>query len=91
MDKKRQIEVFTAGCGVCDEAVELVRSIACSGCEVTVHNVTEKENRAVQDKVKQYGIQRLPSIVVDGKLAGCCTGGGIDADALRSMGVGSSY
>lgn len=91
MDNKRQIEVFTAGCGVCDEAVEVVRSVACSGCEVTVHNVTEKENRAVQDKVKQYGIKRLPSVVVDGKLADCCSGGGVDAEQLRALGVGSSY
>lgn len=90
MKKKRQIEIFTAGCSVCEEAVQLVRSIACSSCEVTVHNVAKNE-KAVQAKVKEYGIKRLPAVVVEGKLASCCTGGGVDAEALRALGVGSSY
>jgi glutaredoxin 3 len=90
MKKKRQIEVFTAGCGVCEEAVQLVQRLACSNCQVTVHNVT-KETKALRDKVKKYGIKRLPSVVVDGKLASCCTGGGVDAEALRALGVGQAY
>jgi MerR family mercuric resistance operon transcriptional regulator len=88
MRKKRQIEVFTAGCGVCEEAVQLVRKIACSSCEVTVHNVAHAHDKAVQEKVKQYGIKRLPSVVVDGKLASCCAVGGVDEHALRALGVG---
>jgi glutaredoxin 3 len=91
MQKKRQIEVFTAGCGVCEEAVQLVRKIACSSCEVTVHNVTHAHDKAVQEKVKKYGIKRLPSVVVDGKLASCCTSDGVDEQALRALGVGQSY
>jgi hypothetical protein len=27
--KKRKIEVFTAGCPLCDETVKLVRELAC--------------------------------------------------------------
>lgn len=87
--KKRQIEVFTAGCSVCQEAVQFVQRLACSTCEVTVHNVS-KETKAVREKVEKYGIKRLPSVVVDGKLASCCTGGGVDAEALRALGVGSA-
>jgi len=34
MADKRQIEVFSAGCSVCDETVELVNRIACPSCEV---------------------------------------------------------
>ena len=89
MEKKRQIEVFTAGCGICEEAVEVVRRIAGSSCEVTVHNVAN--DKGVEEKAKQYGIKRLPAVVVDGKLAGCCTGGGVDEAALRALGVGVSY
>jgi len=89
MKKKRQIEVFTAGCAVCEEAVQLVQRLACSNCEVTIHNVT-KETKVLRDKVKRYGIKRLPSVVVDGKLASCCAGGGVDADTLRALGVGQS-
>ena len=33
---KRHIEVFTAGCRLCDEAVQLVHRLACGSCEVEV-------------------------------------------------------
>jgi glutaredoxin 3 len=89
MQKKRQIEVFTAGCGICEEAVQVVQRIACSSCEVTVHNVAD--DKAVEEKAKQYGVKRLPAVVVDGKLASCCSGGGVDEAALRGLGVGVSY
>jgi glutaredoxin 3 len=90
MKKKRQIEVFTAGCGVCEETVQLVQRLACSNCEVTVHNVAKNETKVLRDKVKKYGIKRLPAVVVDGKLASCCSGGA-NEDALRALGVGASY
>mgnify|MGYP006927736518 CR=1 FL=1 len=35
MNDKRQIEVFIAGCPVCDDAISLVNRIACPSCEVT--------------------------------------------------------
>lgn len=36
---KRQIEIFTAGCPVCEPAVALVKEMTCPDCEVTVHNL----------------------------------------------------
>ncbi len=36
MTKKRTIEVFSAGCPACDEAVKLVQSLACPSCDVQV-------------------------------------------------------
>ena len=89
MEKKRQIEVFTAGCGMCEEAVQVVQRVACSSCEVTVHNITT--DKGIEEKAKQYGIKRLPAVVVDGKLADCCSGGGVDEASLRALGVGSAY
>lgn len=38
MAKKRQVEVFTAGCLLCDETVQLVRELACPSCDVTVYD-----------------------------------------------------
>ena len=35
MNDKRQIEVFIAGCPVCDDAISLVNRLACPSCEVT--------------------------------------------------------
>ncbi len=82
---KRKIEIFSAGCPACDEAVTLVKSIACPSCEVVVLNMNDSD---VTTKAKQYGITRVPSIVVNGKLADCCTGGSISLATLQAAGVG---
>ena len=39
---KRQIEVFTAGCPVCEPVVKMVKEMACDSCEVTVYNLAEQ-------------------------------------------------
>ncbi len=85
--KKRTIEVFTAGCPCCDEAVRLVKSLACDGCDVQVLDM--RSDKAAQARAKQYGVQRVPAIVVNGQLADCCRSGAVDAATLRSLGVGS--
>ncbi|MCH7865020.1 MAG: hypothetical protein IIC56_07395, partial [Proteobacteria bacterium] len=41
MTVKRQIEVFSAGCAVCEAAIATVRRIACESCEVTVLDMTD--------------------------------------------------
>lgn len=38
---KRHVEVFTAGCPVCEPAVQLVQELACPDCEVTVHDLRQ--------------------------------------------------
>ncbi len=83
---QRTIEVFSAGCPVCDDAVRLVRDIACSSCDVQVHDM---RTDAAQTKAKGYGINRVPAVVVNGKLADCCHQGAVDANTLRSLGVGA--
>ncbi len=85
MTSKRRVEVFSAGCPVCDGTVQLVKGLACPGCEVIVYDM--HESRA-QEKSREYGIASLPSVVIDGKLADCCNRGKVDADTLRAAGVG---
>ena len=85
MTAKRKIEVFTAGCGVCNETVRLVQSITCASCDV---EVLDMHDTAVAAKAKGYGIRRVPSVVVDGKLADCCIGAGPEEASLREAGVG---
>jgi C4-type Zn-finger protein len=36
MSSKRNIEIFSAGCPVCQETVEMVKRISCASCEVNV-------------------------------------------------------
>ena len=83
--RKRKIEIFSAGCPTCKETIKLVESIACQSCDIKVHDMNA---RGVASKAKKYGVQRLPAIVIDGKLAACCANRGVDAKVLRSAGVG---
>lgn len=85
--KKRTIEVFTAGCPCCDEAVRVVQSVACESCDVQVFDM--RSDSTVQAKAKKYGVQRVPAVVVDGQLADCCSSGPVDAATLRKLGVGT--
>ncbi len=36
-----RVEVFTAGCPVCDDTVDLVQSLACPSCEVNIYDLRE--------------------------------------------------
>ena len=82
----RQIEIFTAGCGVCDETVARVRAIACSSCDITV---LDTHDDAVVARARELGVRRVPAVVVDGTLLDCCAGGGCDEETLRAAGIGA--
>ena len=84
MTQKRNVEVFTAGCVCCDEAVALVKRIACSSCEVTIHDM--KQERSAK-RAKDLGVKRVPTVAVDGKVADCCVGG-VNEQTLRAAGLG---
>jgi len=85
MNKRRTIEVFTAGCAACEEAIALVKKIACSSCDVQILDMHDKKIAA---KAKRYGVRSVPAVAIDGKLAGCCTGRGVQEASLRAAGVG---
>ena len=83
---KRQVEVFTAGCPVCEPTVTLVREMVCSDCEVTVHDLSSEG----ADKAQEYGIKSVPAVVIDGRLAACCENRGPDREQLRAAGIGQA-
>ena len=85
MSARRKIEVFSAGCSACDDAIALVNSVACGSCDVTV---LDMRDAAVAARAKTLGIKSIPAVLIDGKLADCCTGRGVDPETLRSLGVG---
>ncbi len=84
---KRKVEVFTAGCPACEDTINLVKGIACVSCEVEVLDMHQPH---VATRAKQYGIATVPAIVIDGKLAGCCSGRGPDEKTLQAAGLGKS-
>ena len=85
MEQKRKIEVFSAGCPACEPTVQLVKSIACPSCDVQVLDMNKPD---VAAKAKQYGVMSVPAVVINGKLAGCCTGAGPEEATLRAEGLG---
>jgi DNA-binding transcriptional MerR regulator/glutaredoxin len=87
----RVVEVFTARCPLCDDAVKLVQSVACPSCEVKIYDLREGcATNECRDLAQRYGIKTVPAVVVDGKLADCCRAGGVDEASLRALGVGSA-
>ncbi len=85
MSDKRKIEVFSAGCPVCDETLEMVNHLACPSCEVIALDMKEA---GVAQMAKSLGIRSVPAVVIDGKLADCCAGRGPDEAALKAAGLG---
>lgn len=86
MTTTRKIEVFSAGCAVCEDTITFINRIACPSCEVEILDMHRPE---VSKRAKQYGIRSIPAVVVDGKLADCCAGRGPDERPLRAAGIGT--
>ncbi len=87
MSNRRKIEIFSAGCSACDEAIQTVNRIACSSCEI---EILDMHQPSVSERAGTLGIRRVPAIVIDGRLPECCVAGGVDEQVLRAAGVGVS-
>lgn len=87
MATKRKIEVFSAGCSACEEAVELIKRLVCASCSVEVLDMRDSK---AAERAKRIGIKRVPAVVVDGRVAECCAGNGINEASLCAAGVGTA-
>ncbi len=86
MAENRRIEIYSASCAACEEAIELVRRLACPSCDV---QVLDMKDPSVARSAKRLGIRSLPAIVVDGTLAECCAGAGPQERSLKAAGIGT--
>ena len=87
--RKRQIEVFIAGCSVCYSAVDLVNRLAGPDDEVTILDMTRS---VVADRAKELGIRSIPCVVIDGEVPDCCQKGfPYEWESLRTAGLGNPY
>ena len=86
MAATRKIEVFSAGCAICEDTVALINRIACPSCEVEILDMQKPE---VAKKARAYGVRSVPAVAVDGRLAECCAGRGPDEQQLRAAGIGT--
>lgn len=85
MAAKRQVEIFSAGCPVCKETIDLVNEIACPSCEISI---LDMQDQAVAKRARALGITSVPAVTIDGQLADCCAGRGVNKDTLRRSGIG---
>ena len=85
MTAKRKIEIFSAGCSVCRDTIEMVKRNACQSCEITVLDMNDSN---VADRARQMGVRSVPAVVIDGRLADCCAGRGPDEATLKAAGLG---
>jgi len=82
MSDKKKIEIFSAGCPVCEETVQRVQEAAGSLSEVSVLKMNDKK---VAERTRKMGIRSVPALVIDGNLADCCSGRGPDEKVWKSV------
>jgi len=82
---KRKVEIFSAGCKVCEETVDWIQKLACPSCQVEVLDMQKEQ---VSARAKQLGVRSVPAVAVDGKLLEGCAGAGPQESDLIAAGVG---
>jgi len=87
MAHKRKVEVFSAGCAACHEVIDAVKREAGSSDEVVVHNMLDSR---VISRAKKLGIQCIPAVVIDGKLASCGGLTSVNIEGLKAAGLGKT-
>ncbi|MEE9301502.1 MAG: thioredoxin family protein [Alphaproteobacteria bacterium] len=86
-NKQRKIEIFSAGCPVCEEVIQQVKHAACPSCDVQVLDMKSPD---VQRHAARLGVKSVPAVAIEGKLADCCANRGVDIGALRAAGLGQA-
>jgi len=78
---KKKVEIFIAGCPLCERTIQLVMGHVDSSHQVVISDMRRPE---VASRAEQYGIRTVPAVVIDGELTACCKGRGCDEQVLRS-------
>lgn len=85
---KKKVEVFTAGCSVCNLVVDLIKNNASDSCDVVIYDLIKQcESKECLSKVAEYGIKAIPAVAVNGQLLNCCKSTGISKEELVKAGV----
>lgn len=82
----RKVEIFSAGCSLCQETIDLVNELACSSCEIIIHDMHDKN---IQVRAKKLGVKSVPAVAINDVLSDCCRGQGVNAEMLKAGGIGT--
>ncbi len=78
-----KVEIFTAGCKFCSSIETQVREVITDKHEVVVYNLNdESRSSEYYESAKNYGINSVPSVVVNEELLNCCCRKGFDPKLL---------
>jgi glutaredoxin 3 len=87
MTAKRKVEVFSAGCPACQDAIKLVNRLSCGSCDIAILDMNDVN---VTKRARDLGVHSVPAVVINGQLASCCAASGVDEQALRAAGLGQA-
>ncbi len=62
-----KFEIFSAGCNLCKNAIEILRNNICEKCEIIEYNLQDLIQEEIREKIEKYDIKAVPSIIVDEK------------------------
>ena len=66
MAERRKNEVFTAGCSLCEDTLQLVRdAVSSCDCEVTERRCPPQQ---MCEEGKAYGVRAMPTVVLNGAI-----------------------
>ncbi len=78
-ERNNKIEIFSAGCKFCGGVENQVSEIIGEEDTLIVYNLSdEKKSPEFYKTAESYGINSVPSVVVNGKLLDCCSSKGFD-------------
>ncbi|MCM4157986.1 thioredoxin family protein [Gramella sp. AN32] len=88
---KRQVEVFTAGCPLCDPVVKMVKELACGNCDVQIYDLVKQcDDKTCIAKMKEYNLKKIPAVAINGKLLDCYKDSAITKEKLIEAGIGQA-
>ncbi|MFY9838879.1 MAG: thioredoxin family protein [Xanthobacteraceae bacterium] len=86
MAAKPKIEVFSAGCPLCLEVIDVVMREAGSSCEVIVRGMMDARGFG---RATALGVRSIPAIAINGKLVSLGSVSSVDImQILRDPGLG---
>ncbi|MHA1915406.1 MAG: thioredoxin family protein [Promethearchaeota archaeon] len=61
-----KFEIFSGGCELCKNAIEILKNTAAKH-EVVEYDLNSPIKKEIQEKIKKYDIDAVPTIIVDGE------------------------
>lgn len=61
------IEIFSDGCPLCRETIDIVSVGKCKDCQLIIHDL-DNSTSDLGERMKNYGVASVPTIIIDGKI-----------------------